>query len=869
MTQNYSATLAIALALSLSAKPALLAQADPLWQDRFGPLPNSGILSALHVDEAGATFVAGYRDGDDGDGRVEATISRLDPDDDALASWTTTVAGPGGGQLLPISLLRRGPDSLTVIYVETGARAPEDGGFGDVAGRAILQAVARADGGAGVPTVVDFPSPPYRPSFARAVPGSTDFVLASRAPSGGGGEASVARVRLDGSVAWVTDQFAPNAFGFEIARVLDAAFFDDRLYVQGNLDALTVLDPEDGTQAGQLTFPFDSGGFPFFSNARLSAVGDTLWWLNRSDLSTSIEVAAVTVSASGEVAAAPFTTVGTEGPFLLYDPLAVMVSGGEVAVFSISNGELLRSTFDAAGDSLQTTVLPRGNFNASPQPAPLAQAIRGEARVVLAGGSLLPGANTAPAVGRYDFAAETAEVSALPDQRAGDAPAEVLDLVERVGGGAHVLYVGNLSSQLAIRTLDAAGDVVADEPINTGLEYTGYFGAATLPSGDIVAFIQQRPAGSFSTSSLYALRLSPGGAVLDSRELLSAAGSQTGTRSQARATDDGNVRFVFTIIDGQVAGRSFSEAIELDADLETVREAGFPDTEGIEAVADAIPIPGSEDFLVYETGQLRSRQPDYVARVGPDLTTVVWYRAAVDEDDDPIGLLSVSLLSDGSVATVGEESGVRRLDLSDGSVLEAGDYDEPSGVLLPADVRAVGEDPLVVYLAEEIDGTTGLPQFEVRVANLSLGTGDFVTAAGLPVYPAPLARDFGEGVIYREFGGRAYVALTQQFGTGRQGLVVAYAQTLTPSAEVRAPARALAVGPNPVAAGASVTLDADLIGYAVSLYDGLGRRIPVGDVRAESPERSALLVPEVSPGVYRLVATGPSGETAVASLRVY
>ena len=44
-------------------------------------------------------------------------------------------------------------------------------------------------------------------------------------------------------------------------------------------------------------------------------------------------------------------------------------------------------------------------------------------------------------------------------------------------------------------------------------------------------------------------------------------------------------------------------------------------------------------------------------------------RAALGEDDDTTSLLSVLLLSDGSVATAGEEAGVVRLDLSDGSVV--------------------------------------------------------------------------------------------------------------------------------------------------------------------------------------------------------
>ena len=822
--------LAAVLLLGLSAKPLLYAQATPAWTDLSGATSADETLVSVLPAADGGALVVGYGDAPDGSGRVEASLARLDGG--GAATWTRAVAVARDGDLRPLAVLPHGTDSVAVVYVEAG----RGGDFGGL----FLQCVDAATGETGAFVPADFGTDrAFGNALAVALPDSDDVLVGGEYADGDGdGEAFVARLRPDGSVAWFSDELADFSAGVFFNAVTDLTLAQDVAYVLGDDEVVARLSLSEGTVLGYVSSPFP-GAFPL--GARLASHADTLWWAI-----AGIDELRLAFVPDAAADAEAFASTPVEFTEVIVDVHGLRFGGGQIVVYGGFGRVVTAVAFgrDGAVDARQTILA--ADFLRADDAGPSAAALAPEAGLLLAGAISEPGGGEDAALVRYDFGGGFASVDYVAGRAADGANSLVVDVLPAATGGVHALRVSD--NRLNVRTLARDGALVADVPVATDRLLVTYYGAATLPGGDLflLAFVQTA-----GVNELYLQRIRPDGTVAAERNLGSLRGLQRPATNHVRLTPAGHARVFYTF--GPVDDLS-TEVRVFDADLEELSAGNVLADEGYSTVTNVLPIPGSDDLLLYGSTGFPGIDPDYVARVDADIVPV-WYAPSPGVRGNSAALVAVALAPDGTEAfALDERASLARLDLADGRELSRRAVEAPADGFDAGDVRAANGSIVLLTAEETFDASTGWFGTEASAIRLDPVSGTLETLVRLPVVGAVTPS------FYREIDGQTYIGGARGFGLGVRGLVVAYSQILSPVAESAAPVASLPVWPNPARAGGVLRFGESLADWR--LYDVTGRELHRG---GQATESTAL---PMTPGTYFLRGEAGDGRVFGATVSV-
>ena len=837
--------------------PRLLTQAAPLWEDYLGASASAEAFAILAEAPGGDYYAAGIADVTDAPPAgttVAATVYRIGADGEAR--WDVRLMSDSGGDLLPVGLHpRQTGDSVVIALAELGP--------GERAGALYLTAVGAGDGGLGaLRPIGGLPRTlAYRPGASTPVPGTDDLIVAGELEglSRGGDRAFVARVRPDGSVAWFNDDIQVGGTIESLNYITDVRVVGDAVYAvarRGFARVLGVFGLATGAVTGALAFPAAASSF---SDSYLAASADTVYWLTVDPLGgeRGLRVARVVDGAVAAFAEAP---LGFDDRFSrVYGVRAGQ--GGALEVVGGDLGLVTRVRFDADGGEVarETTTGPafgRPNRAVGPQSA----LVTAEGAVVLAGQVAEGARGTDAALVRFgtDGEVEALAVFGEPDAGGGD-PSAVAVVPRGDDDGVHVVYVTD--GRLYLRTLDPAGSPVAETSVETGSVATDFLGAAPFPDGSLLAFVGLNDGGAFDRPDYVLLRVGPDGTVLGESNLGELPGFRAPRGSAVAATPAGLVRVSYS---AGLGTKPFAELFAVDTNL---TEGDFATVElerdTLATISDVFDVPGSADRIIYGETRSPAADPNYVARVTP-AGDVVWRYVRSEDDRGGRYLYAVAqgdryafLTDELTLTTLGADGTlVDQRSLGELTGLDGGVYDEP------LDIRTAGDDLVVAYVPGGVNAETGRYEAFVRFGRVDVDAGTVVPLLTLPAGVTPTS--------YRESRGRTYVVGSAERGLGRRGYVGAWTGELSPTPATADVHAAVGIFPNPARPGQALRLDADLDVATWHLYDALGSRVTT--VLAQA---GRLTVPQVPPGVYRLVGQGGSGggrsgagPTAVATLLV-
>ena len=809
---------AAGLALATAATP-LSAQLTPLYEDYIGASPGDEAFTVVAAAPGGDYYAAGVAEGPAG-ATVEAIVYRIGPNGEAR--WDLRLGV--GPNLRPFGLRARASgDSVDVALVELSP--------GEEAGALHLAAVGAAGGNVSGLRRVDLPlATAYRPGATSSVPGTDDLLVGGELEGldRGGDRAFVARVRPDGSVAWLQDDLSFGRGAEFLNRVTGLRVVGDRVYAAGEGTFLGVLGLGDGAIAGSIGLPYERG-FGFGDNY-LDLVGDTLYWV-----AAEIDALSLTRVVDGAEVGVGRTSLEFGERFgPLYGVRAE--AAGAISAFGAGGRGVTRFSFDADGEETARTSTAAPDFERlDPELGSQPGLLTSAGAVITAGATTDAGGGADAALARLDPGATAAVIAAFGAAGQAAADANALEVVPRADGdGVHVLYV--TASQLYLRTLDAAGAEVADVRVGTDQFVGGFYGAAAFPDGSVLAFALLTEGG-FGGEYTF-LRIAPTGEVLGEVSLGPLTGFGRPSTSLVAATPEGRIRVFYT---SGVGEEAFTTIYTVDTDL---RDDDFTDVEtardSFATVDGVLEVPGSDDRIIYGSTGFPGFAPNYVARLTP-FGDVVWrYRQRGSLGTTP-RLLGVVAREDG-YAVIDEDPGVALLD-TDGRLVsrrELGGADASIDGDF-GDIRVDGGSPVVALFdeGEVVDG--GRFEASTRLARIDVDDATIVPLVTLPSGVSPGA--------YREFGGRSYVVGSAVRGLGRAGYVGAWAGELSPVRPALDAADAVAY-PNPVPAGATLRFRGVDPSTSWRLVDVLGRDIarltPAGDGGVRLPA-------SLPAGIYRAV----------------
>ena len=841
MRQRSAVSLLALLSAALLSPLLSPAQRAPAWTTTLDASTANERLT--HVLSAGDdAYVAGVIDGDP---TAAAYVARLDAS--FAEVWTLTLDGPQGGNLAAAGLVERDGDSLAVFFVESVGLQE--------AGAPFLAYVSKLTGEAGPLRRLGLPSTAaYTGLVVAPLPNGEDIALAATRLTPRAGEQPslddvLARVSLaTGAATWINDDLAtaPTA-RYEPIRQLRAA--GEAIYLLRDRPTIESYAPADGSALGA-PVTVAEGESRNLANV-VSSRSDTLYWVNVSDSLRVTQLVDGRAVRTVPVGAPVDGSLPRELFALAIDDDGLRTYGGLFGDFSTTR--LSRSGERLAIAETESASAPIRRAYASPQ----SSALTADGRLLLVGtrpepGSILAtdGALGVLRASRDGVTAETPYVFGDPT-----APrSHVYDILPREDGAVSLLYEGS-DVQLRVRTFDREGSPVSDVPFGSLSDDhggQGFAGAIAVSDGFVaLGFRRADRRGTASTLSL--LRVSLAGVVTDSVELGRYDGFAAARFDGLIADEGGYAYAVFTATSS--GGTPSTRIIRFGPDLSVgatldLAMTGAPDLAGV-----VTPIDGSADLYISSVLRRGSTDATVVARLAAD-GTLVWETALDVVEGQPASAYALDVLSDGRLgvgAGLGNNGDFYAAVLEpDGRIAEEAIFETDAGsgtTVRRVDYAGAGA-PILLDYAVDYDAASGLSRGDwdlVRVdvaseALVSLG----IDYGGTPFTP----------LRYLEHDGRTYVLGDAHVGLGHLTTVYAFDAELSPArAAVRASASA--VHPNPARPGQMVRVDTDAEGARYRLYDALGRR--VATVLAQA---GRLTVPDVPPGVYRLVGDGSAPSVA-------